>query len=60
MCRVKVTEGSLAEPNAVERKLLADSLLNKGFRLACQQEVTDHVTLNVPRDTLIESGKPNM
>jgi len=54
-CRVKVTEGSLAEPNAVERKLLANSLLNKGFRLACQQEITEHITLQVPIGTLIDT-----
>ena len=59
-CRIKVTEGRLAEPNAVERKLLAKALLNKGFRLACQQEVTNHVTLDVPGETLIEPGKAGL
>lgn len=59
-CRVMVTAGKLAEPNAVERKLLAKALLNKGFRLACQQKVTNHVTLDVPGDTLIEPGKAGL
>ena len=56
-CRVKLTGADLAEPSVVERKLLANSLLGKGFRLACQQEISNHVTLHLPGGTLSESGK---
>ena len=51
-CRVRAEQGGLAEPNAIEESLLAKSLLNKGFRLACQQEITGNITLFVPRGTL--------
>jgi ferredoxin len=50
-CRVKVTQGSLATPNTIERQLLAKSLLKKGFRLACQQKVSTQITLHLPRGT---------
>jgi Na+-transporting NADH:ubiquinone oxidoreductase subunit F len=56
-CRVRLAGTDLAEPNMIERKLLANSLLDRGFRLACQQALTDHVTLHVPEGTLSNSGK---
>jgi ferredoxin len=46
-CRVRIEQDNLAEPNAAERSLLAKSLLARGFRLACQQEVTNTITLHL-------------
>jgi len=51
-CRVKAEGDGLAEPNAIERSLLANSLLEKGFRLACQQEIVSPVRLQVPKGML--------
>ncbi len=61
-CRVRADQGGLTQPNAIEQRLLAKSLLNKGFRLACQQELSGDVTLHVPKGTLKDethgTGKP--
>ncbi|WP_028548677.1 2Fe-2S iron-sulfur cluster-binding protein [Paenibacillus sp. UNC451MF] len=52
MCKVLADDGSgLAAPNQNERLKLG-SLLEQGYRLACQTKVTGDVTVSLPEDPL--------
>ncbi len=46
-CRVRFPD-ELPEPNETERDLIPAAGLAAGYRLACQQEVTEDVTIEVP------------
>lgn len=48
MCRVKVVSGSLTPPTQKEHGILS-SLLERGWRLACQARVLDDVELEIPQ-----------
>jgi len=56
-CRIRLEQKVLAEPNAIEQTLIAKSLLNKGFRLACQQVAISNVSLHLPEGTLIAADE---
>jgi len=46
-CRVVVT-GALAEPDPAERRLLTDSEIAEGIRLACRTRVIGQITATIP------------
>jgi len=48
-CRIQIDSVSLPEPGDIERGLIPKRLRENGFRLACQQEVTNDMTLYLPR-----------
>jgi len=51
-CRVKFEAGDLPQANAIERGLIPKPLREQGFRLACQQQVTNDTALHLPEGTL--------
>ena len=51
-CRVKIEAADLPEANSVELGLVPKPLRNQGYRLACQQEVKNNITLHLPKGTL--------
>ena len=57
-CRVRITDpASCAEPSEAECKILTESELAKGIRLACQTKVTEKMEIEIPPDSVIpESG----
>jgi ferredoxin len=52
-CRVKIEAVDLPEANPVELGLVPKPLRKKGYRLACQQEVKNNITLHLPKGTLL-------
>ena len=52
-CRVKIESTDLPETNTVELGLVPKPLRKKGYRLACQQEVKNNITLHLPKGTLV-------
>ena len=55
-CKVRYDDPGLPAPNQVEKALIPGRQRERGFRLACQQEVTDDVTLHLP-EGLLPGGK---
>lgn len=52
-CRVRIEAVELPEANPVELGLVPKPLRKKGYRLACQQEVKNNITLHLPKGTLL-------
>ena len=52
-CRVKIETADLPEANTVELGLVPKPLRKQGYRLACQQEVGNNITLHLPKGTLV-------
>lgn len=52
-CRLKIESENLPAPSSTEQGLIPRSLREKGYRLACQQEVTDGMKLHMPKGSLI-------
>lgn len=52
-CRVKIEAVDLTEANPVELGLVPKPLRKQGYRLACQQEVKNNITLYLPKGTLV-------
>jgi ferredoxin len=52
-CRVKIEAVDLPEVNPIELGLVPKPLREKGYRLACQQEVKNNITLHLPKGTLV-------
>jgi ferredoxin len=52
-CRVKFEAADLPEANPIELGLVPKPLRKKGYRLACQQEVKNNITLHLPKGTLV-------
>jgi len=51
-CRVRFETAELPRTKTIERGLIPRPLREQGYRLACQQEAENHVTLHVPAGTL--------
>jgi ferredoxin len=52
-CRVKIEAVDMPEANAVELCLVPKRLRERGYRLACQQQVLKNITLYLPIATLV-------
>ncbi len=52
-CRVKIEAADMPEANAVELGLVPKRLRERGYRLACQQQVGKNITLYLPKATLV-------
>jgi len=48
-CRVKIEAADLAAANTVEKGLVPKRLREQNYRLACQQEVKNNITLYLPK-----------
>jgi Na+-transporting NADH:ubiquinone oxidoreductase subunit F len=55
-CRVKIEAEDVPEVNPVELGLIPKRLRERGYRLACQQEVKSNITLHLPEGTLEPDG----
>jgi ferredoxin len=51
-CKVRMKSDNLPAPNAVEKGLISQKMLEMGFRLACQQQVSGESTLYVTRNVI--------
>ena len=58
-CRVKFESDDLPEANSIELGLVPKRLREQGYRLACQQEVSNNITLYLPKGTLVSGGSAN-
>lgn len=52
-CRVKIEATDLPEANPIELGLVPKPFRKQGYRLACQQEVKNNITLHLPKGTLV-------
>jgi ferredoxin, 2Fe-2S len=52
MCKVQVEDGSSASPALEKERNKLGSLLDSGYRLACQAKAMGAVTVTVPEDPL--------
>ena len=55
-CRVRMKANDLAEPKAVELGLIPKRLREQGFRLACQHELTNTLTLFLSEDVPVSEN----
>lgn len=53
-CRVRVLEGSLSDPDEIEKELLGADDLRAGCRLACQAKVVAPVRVEIPPESLAD------
>lgn len=51
-CRIRLIEGELNTPTAVEQRTFKTSDLEKGLRLACQAYPRSHVKIDIPPESL--------
>ena len=51
-CRIRLIEGELSPPTAVERRILHETDLNTGLRLACQVHPRSDVKIDIPPESL--------
>ena len=51
-CQVQLITDKLPPPNAVEQSFFTIDLLEKGWRLACQTEITQSIKVHIPSDSL--------
>jgi len=56
LCLVQMESSELSAPNAAEREHIPAHLLQQGFRLACQHEVTHSITLRLAEGTIASKG----
>ncbi len=56
LCLVQMESSELSAPNAAEREHIPTHLLQQGFRLACQHEVTHSITLRLAEGTIASKG----
>jgi len=56
LCLVQMESSELSPPNAAERDHIPKHLLQQGFRLACQHEVTHSITLRLAEGTIASKG----
>jgi ferredoxin len=56
-CRVQFDAGDLREANDIEKGLVPKPLRNRGFRLACQMEVQDGLSLVLPGSKRSDQGQ---
>ena len=52
-CRVKIEASDMPDANPIEIGLVPKPLRKRGYRLACQQEVKNNITLHLPKGTLV-------
>ena len=52
-CRVKFEADELPDTSSLENGLVPKRLREQGYRLACQQQVTNNITLHLPGGTLV-------
>ena len=55
-CRVQVTKGRV-EAEEKAKNLLSEEELNRGFVLACQTEIHDHLEILIPPESRIEEAQ---
>jgi uncharacterized 2Fe-2S/4Fe-4S cluster protein (DUF4445 family) len=51
-CRIRLINGELSPPTAAEQRVLSDSELSAGLRLACQAYPLSHVKVDIPPESL--------
>lgn len=56
-CKVIVSAQNIEPPTEAEEKLLSDEELSAGYRLACQTNVMDGMTITVPEDSRVAESK---
>ena len=55
-CRVQITKGRV-EAEETAKNLLSEEELNRGFVLACQTEIHDHLEILIPPESRIEEAQ---
>jgi uncharacterized 2Fe-2S/4Fe-4S cluster protein (DUF4445 family) len=50
-CIVKITGGTLPQPNDIEMRFIDDERLKHGFRLACQLRIEDDLMVSIPKES---------
>lgn len=51
-CRIRLIDGELSAPTAVERNTFTADDLNAGLRLACQAYPRSHIKIDIPPESL--------
>lgn len=55
-CKVRYENADAPRPNMIEQSLIPRRQRERGFRLACQQEVQTNITLHLPEGSLAPQG----